>query len=194
MSPASALVRLSERVADEGEPLAGHVITPAELPVLGELAATGPRTSAAAAEYSFVVEAVREGYLCHYETPRILEGSDSDLELLAGDLFYAIGISGLAALEDPESVGILSDLIRIAAGFRAVGEADRAEALWLAQLLALACGIEPEQTALVEALRRGEEGSLEALNEWSSASAAEHGLDRAYLVARKAIDSRVSNL
>ncbi|MBK5232172.1 MAG: hypothetical protein JJE13_04220 [Thermoleophilia bacterium] len=194
MSPATALVALSERVADEGEPLSGHVVTPTDLPVLGELAAAGPRTARAAAQYSFVVEAVREGYLCHYGKPRVLEGSDSDLELLAGDLFYAIGISGLAALNDPESVGILSDLIRIAAGFRAVGEAARAEALWLAQLLALACGIDPAQKALVEALRRGEPGSLEALNEWSSASAAEHGLGRAFDAARKAIDSRVSNL
>jgi hypothetical protein len=85
-------------------------------------------------------------------------------------------------------------LIRVAAGFRAVGEDSAAEALWLAQLLALACGIDPAQTGLIEALRRGDEGSLEALNEWSSAVAGEHGLDRAYLEARKAIDSRVSNL
>ncbi len=194
MSPATALVALSERIATEGEPLSGHVVTPAEAPVLGELAAGGPRTSDAAAEYSFVVEAVREGYLCHYGTPRVLEASDSDLRLLAGDLFYAIGISGLAALDDPESVGILSDLIRIAAGFRAIGEAARAETLWLAQLLALAYGIDPAQTALVEALRRGEPGSLEALNEWSSDAAAEHGLGRAFDTARKAIDSKVSNL
>ncbi len=189
-----ALVALSERVAGEGEPLAGHLVTPAEQPVFGQLAAAGTRTSAAAAEYSFVVEAVREGYLCHYGTPRILGGPDSDLRLLAGDLFYAIGIGGLAALDDPQSVGILSDLIRIAAGFRAVGEAERAEALWLSQLLALACGTEPAQATLVDSLRRGETGSLEALDEWCGAFAAEHGLDRAYLVARKAIDSRASNL
>ena len=194
MSPAGALVTLSERVAAEGEPLSDHVVSPSVEPVLGELAAAGPRTSGSAAEYSLVVEAVREGYLCHYGTPRILEGSDSDLELLAGDLFYAIGISGLAALDDPESVGILSDLIRIAAGFRAVGETDRAEALWLSQILALTCGMDPAQKELVEALRRGEEGSLEALNEWSSVSAEEHGIGRAYLVARKAIDSVISNL
>jgi len=194
LSAADALVTLSERVAAEGEPLSDHVISPAVAPVLGELAAAGPRTSGSPAGYSLVVEAVREGYLCHYGTPRILEGSDSDLELLAGDLFYAIGISGLAELDDPESVGILSDLIRIAAGFRAVGNAESAEALWLSQILALACGIDPAQEALVEALRRGDEGSLEALNEWSSASAEEHGLGRAYLVARKAIDSVISNL
>ena len=194
MSPASSLVTLSERVAAEGRPLSDHVVSPAEPPVLGELAAAGPRTSAHAAEYSLVVEAVREGYLCHYGTPRILEGSDSDLELLAGDLFYAIGISGLAELDDPESVGILSDLIRIAAGFRAVGDAASADALWMSQILALSCGIDPAQAELVEALRRGEEGSLEALNGWSSASAEEHGLGRAYLAARKAIDSVTSNL
>lgn len=190
MSPGSALVALSGRVAAEGEPLSRHVVAPAGPPVLGELAAAGPRTAGAGREYSFVVEAVREGYLCHYGTPRVLEGPDSDLRLLAGDLFYAIGISGLAALDDPESVGILSDLIRVAAGFRAAGEGDRAEALWLAQILALACGIDPARTALVEALRRSEPGSLEALNESSSAFAAEHGLGRAFDAAQKAIDSR----
>lgn len=194
MTPGNALISLSERVAGEGEPLAGHVVTPAELPVLGELAAAGPRTSGSPAEYAFVVEAVREGYLCHYGTPRVLEGHDPDLALLAGDLFYAIGISGLAALDDPESVGILSDLIRVAAEFRAEGETEKAEALWLAQLLALACGIDAKQSALIEALMRGESGSLEALDEWSSRSAAEHGLGPAFGEARKAIDSRFSNL
>ncbi|MBK8294008.1 MAG: hypothetical protein IPK93_04215 [Solirubrobacterales bacterium] len=194
MSPATALTALSERAASEGDPLSAHVVTPAEVPVLGELVASGPRTAAAPAEYAFVVEAVREGYLCHYGTPRVLEGADSDLELLAGDLFYAIGISGLAALDDLESVGILSDLIRISAGFRAAGESDRAEALWLAQLLALSCGITPALPELIKALRRGEPGSTEALNEWSSASAGEHGLGRAFLAARKAIDSGASNL
>jgi len=194
LSPATALIALSERVAAEGDPLSAHIVTPAAVPVLGELVAAGPRTAAAPAEYAFIVEAVREGYLCHYGTPRVLEGSDSDLELLAGDLFYAIGISGLAALDDPESVGILSDLIRIAAGFRAVGEGERAEELWLAQLLALSCGIDPALPGLIEALRHGEPGSMQALNQWSSAIATEHGLGPAFLAARKAIDSGASNL
>lgn len=194
MSAAAALTALSERVAGEGEPLSAHVVSPTALPVLGELVACGPRTAASPSEYALVVEAVREGYLCHYGTPRVLEGPDPDLALLAGDLFYAIGISGLAALGDPESVGILSDLIRVAAELRAEGETGKAESLWLAQLLALACGISDEQVDLIAALQRRESGSQQALDQWSERSAAESGLGRPFAAARKAIDSGVSNL
>jgi hypothetical protein len=189
----SALDRLSERIAGEGEPLSAHVIRSGADPAFGELVANGPRTAASPAEYAFVVEAVREGYLCHYATPRVLRGADADLALLAGDLFYAIGISGLTELDDPESVGILSDLIRVAAELRAEGETDKAEALWLAQLLALSCGSDPDLPALIEALQHGENGSLEGLTEWSTKSASEHGLGRAFDAARKAIDSAPSN-
>ncbi|MGK2955840.1 MAG: hypothetical protein ACSLFI_09260 [Solirubrobacterales bacterium] len=190
---ASALVSLSERVAGEGEPLSTYVISPTSDPALGDLVAAGPRTLDSPAEYAFVVEAVREGYLCHYATPRVLQGADADLALLAGDLFYAIGISGLTELDDPESVGILSDLIRVAAELRAEGETEKAEALWMAQLLALSCGPEPALPPLIEALQQGESDSLEGLKEWSEKFASGHGLSRAFDTALKAIDSAPSN-
>ena len=193
MSPASTLAELSDRIASEGEPLAGHVRQPQEDPAFGRLAAAGPRTAALADEYAFVVEAVREGYLCHYDTPRVLAGADDDLALLAGDLFYAIGINGLAALDDPESVGILSDLIRVAAELRAEDRTEEAEALWLAQLLALSCGKTDELDELIVALERGDSGSLERLKEWSAKSADGHGIGRAFGAARKAIDSVTSD-
>ena len=193
MTPAGALDALSERITEEGEPLAGHVRRPEEAPAFGQLAAAGPRTSAFAVEYAFVVEAVREGYLCHYDTPRVLAGADDDLALLAGDLFYAIGINGLAALDDPESVGILSDLIRVAAELRAEDRTEDAEVLWLAQLLALACGKNDELDELTTALERGETGSREGLKEWSAKSADNHQIGRAFEAACKAIDSRPSD-
>ncbi|MDQ2700050.1 MAG: hypothetical protein M3Y23_01840 [Actinomycetota bacterium] len=193
MSPATALDALAERALTEGEPLAGHVRRPEAEPVFGELAAAGPRTEGLGAEYAFVVEAVREGYLCHYGTPRVLAGADPDLALLAGDLFFAIGINGLAALDDPESVGILSDLIRVAAGLRAEDRAEEAEVLWMAQLLALACGKDDDLQARIEALERGESGASEGLKEWSQKSAENHQLGRAFEAACKAIDSRPTN-
>lgn len=194
MSAADALLKLSRTVAAEGEPLSSHVNTrPGSDPALGELVAAGPRTEGSPAEYAFVVEAVREGYLCHYGTPRILHGADADLTLLAGDLFYAIGINGLAALNDPESVGILSDLIRVAAELRAEDRAEDAEVLWLAQLLALSCGKDDELEVRLEALERGETGSHEGLKEWSRNCAENHQVGRAFEAARKAIDSRPTN-
>ena len=39
----------------------------------------------------FVLEAVYEGYLMHYGTPRAFAGMDEDLRLLAGDALYALG-------------------------------------------------------------------------------------------------------
>ncbi|HTU16207.1 MAG TPA: hypothetical protein VMF31_13540 [Solirubrobacterales bacterium] len=192
--PGDALRTLRERIALEGEPLSGHLTESLDRPAFGELAAAGPRTSAAPSEYAFVVEAVREGYLCHYGTSRLLSGPDPDLALLAGDLFYAIGINGLSRLDDPESVGILSDLIRVAAELRAEDETEMAEALWLAQLLALACGSSPELSGLIAAVERRENRSLEGLKEWSENTAETNGLGRAFLVAHNAIDFRPTNL
>ncbi|MGA7397129.1 MAG: hypothetical protein WBW62_06735 [Solirubrobacterales bacterium] len=195
MSAADALLKLSRTVAAEGEPLSSHVNTrPGSDPALGELVAAGPRTKGSPAEYAFVVEAVREGYLCHYGTPRILHGADADLTLLAGDLFYAIGINGLAALNDPESVGILSDLIRVAAELRAEDRTEAAEALWLAQLLALSCGIDNDLPGRIGALEQRENGSIEGLKEWSENTAESHGLGRRFVSARNAIDFQPTNL
>jgi len=192
--PADALRTLGQRIAAEGDPLSTHLIEPAVPPAFGELVAAGPRTSSSPAEYAFVVEAVREGYLCHYGTSRILGGPDPDLALLAGDLFYAIGINGLSTLDDPESVGILSDLIRVAAELRAEDETEMAETLWLAQLLALACGSSPDLSVLIASLERRENESLEGLKEWSKNMAETNGLGRAFEAAQNAIDFRPSNL
>lgn len=161
--------------------------------VFGELASAGPRTSAKAAEYAFVVEAVREGYLCHYGSSRILDEPDPDLALLAGDLFYAIGIRGLAELDDLESTGILSDLIRVAAELQAAGRPELTETLWLGQIVALACGKNESQQTATEALEAGREGAEEALAKWSSEASAAHGFGSAFDIARNAIDSRPSN-
>lgn len=195
MSHSATLDRLTDRVREEGPPLlAGdrRFKGPAD-PCFGDLAAAGPRTASRGDDYSSIVEAVREGYLCHYGSSRILDAPDADLALLAGDLFYAIGISGLATFRDLESTAILSDLIRVAAELQAAGRPDLAEELWLGQIVALACGKQPEQEAAIEALEAGREGAAEALRAWSSETAAAHGLGREFDIARTAIDSRPSN-
>jgi hypothetical protein len=128
----NALQALAEQLRAEETPISPHVVDPAEAPTLGELAASGPGTAATQAEYALVVEAVREGYLLHYEQPRLLAGHDSDLALLAGDYLYALGLDRLAALGDTAAVAILSDLITQCARLQAEGDTGPIPALWRA--------------------------------------------------------------
>ena len=121
-TPGSALQALADQLRGEDTPIAPHVIDPAEPSQLGELAGGG--------EYALVVEAVREGYLLHYEEPRLLAGHDSDLALLAGDYLYALGLGRLAALEDTAAVAILSDLISTCARLQAEGDVEAIPSLW----------------------------------------------------------------
>jgi hypothetical protein len=129
-TPGQALQALADALRAEETPISPHVVDPAEPPELGELAASGPGAAAAAADYAFVVEAVREGYLLHYEEPRLLAGHDSDLALLAGDYLYALGLDRLAALEDTGAVTVLSDLISTCARLQAEGNLEPIPNLW----------------------------------------------------------------
>jgi hypothetical protein len=86
---------------------------------------------------AFVLEAVYEGYLMHYESPRAFRGMDEDLRLLAGDTLYALGLSRLAESGDLEAVAELSDLISLCAQAQAAGLPELAEELWRASARAL---------------------------------------------------------
>ncbi|HEX5982584.1 MAG TPA: hypothetical protein VFY69_00100 [Solirubrobacterales bacterium] len=120
--PAAALQALADQLRSEDTPISSHVVDPTERPELGEL--TG------SAEHALVVEAVREGYLLHYEQPRLLAGHDPDLALLAGDYLYALGLDRLAALADTRAVAILADLITTCARLQAEGDTASIPALW----------------------------------------------------------------
>jgi len=119
-----ALQALADQLRAEATPIAPHVVDPAEPSQLGELAGGG--------EHALVVEAVREGYLLHYEQPRLLTGHDSDLALLAGDYLYALGLNRLAVLEDTRAVAILADLISDCARLQAEGRPAEIPGLWRA--------------------------------------------------------------
>lgn len=195
MSPArGALDRLGERVREEGPPLVALASGADADPALGALAAAGPRAAADPARYAFVVEAIREGYLSHYEDSRLLDRPDPDLALLAGDLFYAVGLNDLAGLGDLESTGILSDLIRVAADLRAAGRADSAERLWLVQTIALSCGKPDDYEGRLAAVAAGDPEALEELFAWAKTTADGLGMGAEFDVACKAIHLRPSNL
>jgi hypothetical protein len=126
MTDSNALQVLADQLRAEDTPISPHVVDPAEPPTLGELAASGPD----AAGYALVVEAVREGYLLHYERPRLLAGHDPDLALLAGDYLYALGLDRLAALGDTRAVALLADLISECARRQAEGNVEGIPELW----------------------------------------------------------------
>jgi hypothetical protein len=95
---------LAQQLRAETTPISPHVVE--SLP---------ERETELPDEYASVVESVREGYLLHYEEPRLLSGHDEDLALLAGDYLYALGIERLAALGDTDAVLVLADLISTSA-------------------------------------------------------------------------------
>lgn len=137
MNPADSLDLLAKLLRDGETPISPHVVAPDEEPLYGPLAAAGRRAAAAPAEYSLVVESVREGYLLHYGEPRLLAGHDPDLALLAGDFLYALGIERLAALGDPTAVRELAELIAACAQLHAEGRAGEAPDRWRAAAAAI---------------------------------------------------------
>jgi len=190
-SPDAALEALAERLRADGTIAADALTEPAEQPSLGPLAAAGPRAASDPAAYSFVIEAVREGYLLHHGRPRLLTQADSDLALLAGDYLYALGISRLAALGDPAAVVELGDLISIAAQVHAEQRPEVAEALWPATALAVGCGTTDGIREAKAAAREGRTDAENLLHAAANDLAAPNGLSGVLAEAAESIRSFV---
>ena len=78
----------------------------------------------------YVLEAVHEGYLLHYDEANGFRGLDEDLSLLAGDSLYALGLARLAEEGDLDAVAMLADLITNCAKAHAEGNQGVAGDLW----------------------------------------------------------------
>jgi hypothetical protein len=65
----------------------------------------------AGGDHALPAEAIHEGALLHYERGRVLRSDEADLELLAGDRLFALGLDRLAAIGDLAAIAILSDVI-----------------------------------------------------------------------------------
>jgi hypothetical protein len=187
----TSLADLSALLRDGENVITPYVRDPDEEPVLGALAAAGPRAEGAADEYTVLIEAIREGYLLHYERPRLIEGADGDLRLLAGDYLYALGLEKLAARGDLDAVRELADLISLSAQVHAEngnGSADRlAAALWLAATVAVGAGSTPEHERAKEALRQAEPGAADRLLRSATRTAREAGMSDALALAADSI-------
>lgn len=115
----TALQELAVRLREEDTPISPHVVEPGE-----------DRAFAPPGEHAFVIEAVREGYLLHYDESRLLADHDADLALLAGDYLYALGIERLARLGDSAAVHALADLISACARLHAEGREEEVPKAW----------------------------------------------------------------
>jgi hypothetical protein len=157
-STVTSLAALTSLLREDESVIAPYVRDTEEEPGLGALAAAGPRAAEAPEEYTLLVEAIREGYLLHYETPRLIDGADGDLRLLAGDYLYALGLERLAARGDLDAVRELADLISLAAQIHAEDREGRAAetvgALWLAGTVAVGAGTTPRHKRAKEAVRQ----------------------------------------
>jgi hypothetical protein len=158
-STGDPLSALAEIVGDLGDLLVGAVTVPdrgSPAPAVhGALAAAGPFAAGAPAEYALLVEAIREGYLQHYGTGRVVQPSDPDLALLAGDRLYALGLARLADLGDLEAVSQLADVISLSAQAHAEARPTVADDAWRLGALAVGAGATAEHEAAKTGWRRG---------------------------------------
>jgi hypothetical protein len=142
------LERLASLLREEGGLMATLVCSEtgarlAEEPVAvspARIAAEGPRTQGRREEYELLVEAIYEGYLLHYGSPRVVQAAEADLGLLAGDQLYAIGLAQLVALGDTVAVSELADTITLSALAQSAGEQALADAIWAAGARAVGWG------------------------------------------------------
>ena len=130
---------------------------------LGEEIAASPRAQGHDADLPLVVEAVHEGYLLHHGDSRVIDDSDPDLALLAGDRLYAAGLEQLATAGDLESVRALADVIALSAAAHAAADTQLAAAIWDAGCAEIGWGSSPALDAAKIAAQTGEKGASEAL-------------------------------
>jgi hypothetical protein len=199
MSATASLAALAALIRDGENVISPYVRESEQDPALGALAAAGPRASEAPDEYVLLVEAIREGYLLHYETPRLIEGADPDLRLLAGDFLYALGLERLAARGDLEAVRELADLISLSAQIYeenggAAAASETVPALWLAATVAVGVGATPEHERAKESLRRGDPEAARNLLDAATAMARDQGLGDALARAAESVGFAVQDL
>ncbi len=128
-----------------------------------QLAAAGPRAEGAREDYELLIEAIYEGYLLHYGTPRVARASDRDLGLLAGDRLYALGLTRLVALGDVAAVSELADTITLSALAQGADVPELADAVWTAGARALGWGSSTAHRRAKNLVLAGSHEAVEAM-------------------------------
>ena len=134
MSAAAAVRDVLAALREEGGLLSGALVGGAAPAGTDGLVTLDPVAARLAegleSDRAFALVAVREGYLLHYGSPRLVDDADEGLALLAGDRLYALGLARLAAAADVPAVRELADLITRCALAHAVDDRIAAEAAW----------------------------------------------------------------
>jgi hypothetical protein len=128
-----------------------------------QLAASGPRAKRHPEDYELLVEAIYEGYLLHYGSPRVALTTDGDLALLAGDRLYALGLARLVALGDIAAVTELADTITLSALSQGAGEPELADAVWVAGARAVGWGSSEAHRLAKNLVLTGSPEAIEAM-------------------------------
>jgi hypothetical protein len=128
-----------------------------------QIAAAGPRAQADSEEYELLVEAIYEGYLLHYGSPRVVRPPEADLGLLAGDQLYALGLARLVALGDLAAVEELADVITLTALAQGEGREDLALAVWAAGARAVGWGSSDSHRQAKALVHARDPGALQAM-------------------------------
>jgi hypothetical protein len=127
------------------------------------MAADGPRAAGRREEYELLVEAIYEGYLLHYGSPRVVRAPEADLGLLAGDQLYAIGLARLVALGDTAAVAELADTITLSALAHGGGHHGLADAVWAAGARAVGWGSSETHRRAKDLAFAGAPNAIEAM-------------------------------
>jgi hypothetical protein len=151
----------------EGGPLAGALdgcpVGAPGRPGPAQVAAAGPRASGFESEYELLVEMILEGSRLHYGSASVLACRDPDLALLLGDQLYALGLARLAVLGDLAAIAELADVISLIAQAHAGADAELAEAVWEAGVVAIGWGRSCDHESAKELARAGDPEAAAAL-------------------------------
>jgi hypothetical protein len=128
-----------------------------------QVAASGPRAAGHERDIELALAAVFEGYLLHYRAGQVVASGDPDLDLLAGDRLYALGLARLAALGDLEAVAELADVIAVCAQAHAADDDELADAAWEAGAAGVGWGATPALSAAKAQAQAGAESAARAL-------------------------------
>jgi hypothetical protein len=127
------------------------------------VAAEGPRAEGRREEYELLVEAIYEGYLLHYGSPRVVRTPEADLGLLAGDQLYAMGLARLVELGDTLAVAELADTITLSALAQGAGDPALADAVWAAGARAVGWGSSEAHGRAKDLVFAGAPAAIEAM-------------------------------
>jgi hypothetical protein len=167
---ATGLERLRELLRERGGLLATLLLEPGAQPAAASetsspacVAARGPRAAGRREEYEVLLEAIYEGYLLHYGSPRLLHAAEADLGLLAGDQLYAFGLAKLVALGDTAAVAELADTITLSALAHGGGDPALADAVWAAGARAVGWGASDGHRLAKDLAFARDPGAIEAM-------------------------------